>query len=98
MTPPKIPAAKDASPSVSKIERVSYSSPAAAALSVQSMPPTMVAKAKGSTTGSFSSAGFQTDPQSKTGNNEGVPVDDAVKDWCSGTSGQPYSTPNRLSR
>jgi hypothetical protein len=39
---------------------VSYSSPAAAALSVQSMPPTMVATANGSATGSFAAAACST--------------------------------------
>ena len=51
---------------------MSYSSPAAAALSVQSMPPTMVASANGTTTGSFSSASsmtgrHQSNPRSQNG-------------------------------
>ena len=62
MTPPSRPATSDATPSVSRIVRVSYSSPAAAALSVQSMPPTMVARANGSATGSFASAVSSTSP------------------------------------
>ncbi len=41
---------------------MSYSSPAAAALSVQSMPPTIVARANGSATGSFASAVVNTGP------------------------------------
>ena len=56
MTPPHSPAATEASPSVSRTARVSYSSPAAAALSVQSMPPTMVASANGRAIGSRASA------------------------------------------
>ena len=56
MTPPSRPATSEATASVSRMERVSYSSPTAAALSVQSMPPTIVARANGNTTGSLPSA------------------------------------------
>src|SRR5436190_1747961 len=55
-TPPRRAAATDATPSVNRIVRVSNSSPAAAALSVQSMPPTIVANANGTAMGSFSRA------------------------------------------
>ena len=50
-TPPQSPAASVHRPSVARIARVSYSSPAAAALSVLSMPPTIVESAKGSAIG-----------------------------------------------
>src|SRR5260370_14243530 len=96
MTPPKMPATNEARPSVNRMDRVSYSSPAAAALSVQSMPPTIVANANGNTTGSFSSAGFQTEPQSKIGNNDGLPPEEVAKDRCSGTIDQPWATPTQF--
>ena len=44
-TPPQSPAATVQRPSVARIARVSYSSPAAAALSVLSIPPTIVESA-----------------------------------------------------
>ena len=51
ITPPHRAASSVATPSTPMTHRVSYSSPAAAALSVQSIPPTTVAKAKGMTIG-----------------------------------------------
>ena len=53
MTPPHIPATRVASPSIAITPRVSYSSPAAAALSVQSMPPITVPRANGMTIGKY---------------------------------------------
>src|SRR6202035_4887662 len=47
MTPPQSPAAMVATASVSKISRARYSSPAATADSVLSMPPITVATANG---------------------------------------------------
>ena len=60
ITPPKRPASTEASPSVQRILRVSYSSPAAAALSVQSIPPTIVARANGNITGNCATAWMKT--------------------------------------
>jgi hypothetical protein len=53
MTPPQAPARMVASASTPITRPVSYSSPAAAALSVQSMPPTTVPSAKGITIGRY---------------------------------------------
>ena len=50
ITPPDTPARIVARASVSRMSRVRYSSPAAMALSVLSMPPMTVASAKGSAT------------------------------------------------
>jgi hypothetical protein len=47
-TPPQLPANAVATASMSKMSRVRYSSPAAAALSVLSMPPMIVTSANGS--------------------------------------------------
>src|SRR5512132_4581749 len=55
-TPPQSPAASVHRPSVARIARVSYSSPAAAALSVLSIPPTIVATAKGNAIGRYPQA------------------------------------------
>src|SRR5436309_15359338 len=96
ITPPRHAASTDATPSVRRMDRVSYSSPAAAALSVQSMPPTIVARANGNTTGSLSSAGFQTEVQSKIGNNDGLPPEEVANDRCSGTIDQPWATPTQF--
>src|SRR6516225_2305076 len=62
ITPPKNPASTDATPSVKSTLRVSYSSPAAWALSVQSRPPTIVAKANGNIMGILASAALSTRP------------------------------------
>ena len=56
ITPPNSPASTEASPSVQRMLRVSYSSPAAAALSVQSIPPTIVARANGNIMGNCATA------------------------------------------
>src|SRR5438105_245119 len=59
-TPPSSAPSTDVTPSVRRMVRVSYSSPALAALSVQSIPPTMVARANGTATGSLASDDHQT--------------------------------------
>src|SRR5437588_9436444 len=96
MTPPQMPASTDATPSVSRIVRVSYSSPAAAALSVQSMPPTIVARAKGKATGKYASdahhtRSHQARSQTKAGNGELSAVEEMAPPASGGgTRGQPY--------
>ncbi len=60
ITPPKVPATRLASASVQSTWLVSYSSPAAAADSVQSIPPTTVARANGSATGKRPNASAHT--------------------------------------
>src|SRR5688572_15554445 len=52
-TPPQSPATTVQNPSVARIARVSYSSPAAAALSVLSIPPMIVITPKGSAIGRY---------------------------------------------
>src|SRR5215467_10601947 len=56
MTPPHIPAAMVATASVSRMSRARYSSPAAMADSVLSMPPMTVAMAKGAANDRYGSA------------------------------------------
>src|SRR5437868_4147231 len=95
ITPPNSPANTDDTPSVSRTVRVSYSSPAAAALSVQSMPPTMVARANGSATGIFCSAASSTPPHQShstvvNGDSDGSDQAPApVACSAAGTSGTP---------
>ena len=48
ITPPQSPVSTVATASTSRMSRVRYSSPAAIALSVLSMPPTIVSSANGS--------------------------------------------------
>src|SRR5215472_914427 len=67
-TPPQSPAASVARPSVARIARVSYSSPAAAALSVLSIPPTMVEKANGIAIGRYPQARDRPPQKAKLGN------------------------------
>src|SRR5262249_46179715 len=56
MTPPHTPAAMVATASVSRMSRARYSSPAAMADSVLSMPPMTVARAKGTASDRYGSA------------------------------------------
>jgi hypothetical protein len=55
-TPPQRPATSVQNPSVMRIPRVSYSSPAAAALSVLSMPPMIVMTPNGRAIGRYAHA------------------------------------------
>src|SRR5207245_1802059 len=58
-TPPHTPAMTVARASVMRMSRARYSSPAAAALSVLSMPPMMVTRANGSATERYGAASGQ---------------------------------------
>src|SRR5712692_10135590 len=66
-TPPKSPATTVAMASVSKMSRVRYSSPAAAADSVLSMPPIVVSSANGSAIERYGSVAGSAASQSSVG-------------------------------
>src|SRR5688572_23460357 len=99
ITPPSDAAVTAATPSVIRTALVSYSSPAAAALSVQSMPPTIVASANGTATGSLPRANRNTGPHQPAS----LPYSDshaAGSQRCggtplagAGTSGSPVRSP-----
>src|SRR5262247_1760162 len=67
MTPPHMPAAMVATASVSRMSRARYSSPAAMADSVLSMPPITVARAKGTASDRYGSASLITGTQLSVG-------------------------------
>src|SRR6185503_10642661 len=67
MTPPHRPVSTVASASTSKMSRVRYSSPAASALSVLSIPPTIVTSANGKAIDKYGSASSSAGTQASVG-------------------------------
>src|SRR5512146_2197507 len=73
MTPPHAPATTVAIASVRSTSRARYSSPAAAALSVLSMPPMIVTSANGSATDRYGSASSRASSQTSVGHGTASP-------------------------
>src|SRR5262245_15444553 len=76
ITPPHDPAMMVAAASVSRMSRVRYSSPAALADSVVSMPPTTVARANGRASGRYAIASGSAGTHARVGQGRARATDD----------------------